>query len=66
MKVLIDIPKEVLDEIYAAEPGNFSIDMTLEFSHNHKSVAANRKYRVESIWTNDSKCREFRYVTMDD
>ena len=66
MKVLLDIPKELLDKLYDTDMGYFSIDVTLAFTHNHKSDAEKRKYQVKEAWTNDGYCQNFRFVTMDD
>lgn len=66
MKVLLDIPKEMLDEMYEDNQGYFSIDIMLEITHNHKSVTENRKYGIKEAWSNDGGYRNIRFVTMDD
>jgi len=66
MKVLLDIPKKMLDEMYEDNQGNFSIDIMLEITHNHKSVKENRKYGIKEVWSNDYGYRNIRFVTMED
>lgn len=66
MKVLLDIPKEMLDKIYEESSGNLSIDVMFGITHNHKSDAKYRKYGIKEAWTNDGGYRNIRFVTMED
>lgn len=65
MKVLIDIPKEMFDEMYEENQGNFSIDVSFEITHNYKTTK-NRKYGIKEAWSNDGRYRNIRFVTMED